>query len=77
MLPGIADKFDVSNSIECSANSNKGSSLLIEAYRRSNMICLQLYTKDLENLPGESAASSILSRHTSSYDTKVTTWSLT
>ncbi|XP_062009458.1 protein RRP6-like 3 isoform X1 [Rosa rugosa] len=36
---------------------------VLEASRRSNMICLQLYTKDIEASPGESAASSIFGRH--------------
>ncbi|KAK3445922.1 hypothetical protein EUGRSUZ_A01124 [Eucalyptus grandis] len=36
---------------------------VLEACRRSNMICLQRYTKDIEAAPGESAASSIISRH--------------
>ncbi|KAJ4851231.1 hypothetical protein Tsubulata_022285 [Turnera subulata] len=35
---------------------------ILEASRRSNMICLQLYTKESEVSPGGSAASSILSR---------------
>lgn len=35
---------------------------ILEAYRRSNMTCLQLYGKDMEASPGESAASSIISR---------------
>ncbi|CAM8995710.1 unnamed protein product [Rhodiola kirilowii] len=55
---------------ESSSNLNGGISLLAEVFRRSNMICLQLYMKDIENLPGESAASSIISRHLSPYDTK-------
>ncbi|KAJ6686902.1 POLYMYOSITIS/SCLERODERMA AUTOANTIGEN-RELATED [Salix purpurea] len=36
---------------------------VLEARRRSNMICLQLYSKEVEASPGESAASSIFSRH--------------
>ncbi|CAN1161215.1 Protein RRP6-like 3 [Linum perenne] len=35
----------------------------VEATRRSNMICMQLYTKEIDRYPGEAAASSILSRH--------------
>ncbi|KAK8516768.1 hypothetical protein V6N13_080868 [Hibiscus sabdariffa] len=35
---------------------------VLEASRRSNMICLQLYAKEIEGFPGESAAFSILSR---------------
>ncbi|KAM7271020.1 hypothetical protein ACFE04_030234 [Oxalis oulophora] len=34
-----------------------------EASRRSNMICLQLYMKENEDFPGESAASSLIFRH--------------
>ena len=34
-----------------------------EASRRSNAVCLRLFTKELEASPGESAASSIISRH--------------
>lgn len=36
---------------------------VLEASRRSNMACLQLYAKEIEASPGESAASSIFSRH--------------
>ncbi|OVA11482.1 HRDC domain [Macleaya cordata] len=36
---------------------------VLEARRRSNMVCLQLYTKEIEAFPGDSAASSILSRY--------------
>ncbi|TYK07107.1 protein RRP6-like 3 isoform X1 [Cucumis melo var. makuwa] len=39
---------------------------LLEASRRSNMTCLQLYSKETEGSPGESAASSISSRHLNS-----------
>ncbi|XP_022727091.1 protein RRP6-like 3 isoform X2 [Durio zibethinus] len=35
---------------------------VLEASRRSNMICLQLYAKEVEDFPGASAAFSILSR---------------
>ncbi|KAK8491567.1 hypothetical protein V6N11_063061 [Hibiscus sabdariffa] len=35
---------------------------VLEASRRSNMICLQLYAKETDGFPGESAAFSILSR---------------
>ncbi|KAF5758660.1 putative ribonuclease D [Helianthus annuus] len=34
-----------------------------EAIRRSNALCLQLFTKDLEASPGQSAAASMISRH--------------
>ncbi|CAI0550648.1 unnamed protein product [Linum tenue] len=36
---------------------------VVEATRRSNMICMQVYTKEIDLYPGEAAASSILSRH--------------
>ncbi|KAG7983441.1 hypothetical protein I3843_04G106500 [Carya illinoinensis] len=36
---------------------------VLEASRRSNMTCLQLYAKEVEAFPGESAASSLTSRH--------------
>ncbi|KAL5797871.1 hypothetical protein ACOSQ2_002691 [Xanthoceras sorbifolium] len=36
---------------------------VLEASRRSNVICLQLYTKEIEAYPGEAAASSIFFRH--------------
>lgn len=38
---------------------------VLEASRRSNMICLQLFTKEIEASPGESAALSLFSRHQS------------
>ncbi|KAJ1404317.1 Ribonuclease H-like superfamily [Sesbania bispinosa] len=39
---------------------------VLEASRRSNMTCLQLFTKEIEASPGESAALSLFSRHVSS-----------
>ncbi|XP_024003641.1 protein RRP6-like 3 isoform X2 [Eutrema salsugineum] len=36
---------------------------LLEASRRSNMTCLQLYTKETEDFPGNAAASSLIYRH--------------
>ena len=36
---------------------------VLEASQRSNMICLNLYTKEIEASPGESAALSLFSRH--------------
>ncbi|KAI8551942.1 hypothetical protein RHMOL_Rhmol06G0226300 [Rhododendron molle] len=36
---------------------------VLEASRRSNAICLQLFSKEIEAFPGESAASSIMSRN--------------
>ncbi|TMW93546.1 hypothetical protein EJD97_011517 [Solanum chilense] len=40
-------------------------SFVLEATRRSNSICLQLFSKECETFPGESAASSIISRYQS------------
>lgn len=36
---------------------------VLEANRRSNATCLQLFAKDIESCPGESAASSIINRY--------------
>ncbi|CAK9158012.1 unnamed protein product [Ilex paraguariensis] len=36
---------------------------VLEASRRSNVICLQLFAKDIDAAPGESAASSLIFRH--------------
>uniref|UniRef100_A0A7N0TFL9 HRDC domain-containing protein n=1 Tax=Kalanchoe fedtschenkoi TaxID=63787 RepID=A0A7N0TFL9_KALFE len=66
----LADNPNFSNSLDSSINFSDKISPLSEAFRRSNVICQQVYTKDIENLPGESAASSIISRHISSYETK-------
>ncbi|XP_057455830.1 protein RRP6-like 3 isoform X3 [Lotus japonicus] len=53
-------------------NENSGSDdkiqFVLEACRRSNMICLQLFTKDIEASPGESSVLSLFSRHVSSQD---------
>ena len=38
---------------------------VLEASRRSNIICLQLFTKEIEASPGESVALSLFSRHVS------------
>ncbi|CAN4104784.1 unnamed protein product [Withania somnifera] len=38
-------------------------SFVLEATRRSNAICLQLFSKESETYPGESVASSIISRY--------------
>ncbi|ESW04538.1 hypothetical protein PHAVU_011G103500 [Phaseolus vulgaris] len=40
---------------------------VLEASRRSNMICLQLFTKEIEGYPGESSALSLFSRQVSSH----------
>ncbi|CAJ1979053.1 unnamed protein product [Sphenostylis stenocarpa] len=39
----------------------------LEASKRSNMICLQLFTKEIEAYPGESSALSLFSRQVSSH----------
>lgn len=36
--------------------------LFFEATRRSNMVCMQLYAKEIESTPGASAAASLYSR---------------
>ncbi|TKY66973.1 Exosome component 10 [Spatholobus suberectus] len=41
---------------------------VLEASRRSNMICLQLFTKEIEASPGGSSALSLFSRQVSSHD---------
>lgn len=51
------------NISENSSCPNDKFSSVLEANRRSNMICLQLYTKEIEAYPGEAAASSIFFRH--------------
>ncbi|KAJ0110469.1 hypothetical protein Patl1_02017 [Pistacia atlantica] len=48
---------------ENSSRPNDKFNFVLEASRRSNMVCLQLYTKEFESYPGEAAASSILFRH--------------
>ncbi|KAI4384967.1 hypothetical protein MLD38_003048 [Melastoma candidum] len=45
------------------SSPDHGLNFVLEAFRRSNMICLQLYSKDSDALPGEAAASSIMVRH--------------
>ncbi|KAJ0259900.1 Protein RRP6-like 3 [Hirschfeldia incana] len=46
-----------------SSSTDDKLSFLLEASRRSNMICLQLYTKETEDFPGNAAASSLIYRH--------------
>lgn len=48
---------------EDSSSTDDKFSFLLEASRRSNMICLQLYTKETEDFPGNAAASSLIYRH--------------
>lgn len=56
----IAELKQQENEISCPDDKFH---FVLEASRRSNMTCLQLYTKDVEGFPGESAASSLSSRH--------------
>ncbi|KAF5948547.1 hypothetical protein HYC85_014504 [Camellia sinensis] len=48
---------------ENSASPDEKFRFVLEASRRSNAICLQLFSKEIEASPGESAASSIISRN--------------
>ncbi|THG18493.1 hypothetical protein TEA_029832 [Camellia sinensis var. sinensis] len=48
---------------ENSASPDDKFRFVLEASRRSNAICLQLFSKEIEASPGESAASSIISRN--------------
>ncbi|KAL9301414.1 Protein RRP6-like 3 [Arabidopsis thaliana] len=43
---------------------------LLEASRRSNMTCLQLYMKETEDFPGSAASSSIIYRHLNGHGDK-------
>ncbi|XP_044502861.1 protein RRP6-like 3 isoform X3 [Mangifera indica] len=47
---------------ENSSRPNDKFNFVLEASRRSNMVCLQLYTKEFESYPGEAVASAILYR---------------
>ncbi|XP_062188012.1 protein RRP6-like 3 isoform X2 [Phragmites australis] len=48
---------------DTSDSSNDKISFFFEASHRSNMVCMQLYTKEIECPPGASTAASILSRN--------------
>ncbi|KAJ0966169.1 hypothetical protein J5N97_027307 [Dioscorea zingiberensis] len=48
---------------DISASSDDKFNFFFEASRRSNMVCMQLYTKERESSPGASAAASIYSRN--------------
>lgn len=48
---------------ENSSHLRDKSSFVLEATRRSNAICLQYFSKECETYPGESVASSIISRY--------------
>ncbi|KAG2308845.1 hypothetical protein Bca52824_028593 [Brassica carinata] len=54
--------------IEDSSSPDDKFSFLLEACRRSNMICLQLYTKETEDFPGNAAASSLIYRHLNGHE---------
>ncbi|KAL9243753.1 hypothetical protein vseg_017604 [Gypsophila vaccaria] len=49
--------------LKISAHHDDKIQLLLEACRRSNTTCLQMYMKEDESFPGENVASSILSRN--------------
>ncbi|VVB07415.1 unnamed protein product [Arabis nemorensis] len=53
--------------IEDSSSPDDKFHFLLEASRRSNMTCLQLYTKEIEDFPGNAAASSLIYRHLNGY----------
>ncbi|XP_050901257.1 protein RRP6-like 3 isoform X3 [Lathyrus oleraceus] len=58
----IAELKQLDNDNSCSDDKFH---FVLEASRRSNMTCLQLFTKEIEASPGESAALSLFSRHQS------------
>lgn len=45
------------------ASPDEKCNLFFEATSRSNMVCMQLYAKEIESAPGASAAASIYSRN--------------
>ncbi|KAJ4976897.1 hypothetical protein NE237_002003 [Protea cynaroides] len=59
----IADRLASELKIQDTACANENFHFVLEAIRRSNMVCLQLYAKEIETSPGNSSASSIFSRH--------------
>lgn len=63
LLPFLYCSSKDNSASENSANLEDKFYFVFEANRRSNASCLQLYTKELEASPGQSAASSIISRH--------------
>ncbi|GKF00964.1 hypothetical protein Tco_0027887, partial [Tanacetum coccineum] len=54
---------DLSKSDNPTSLDDNKFNFVYEASRRSNVVCLQLFTKELEASPGQSAASSIISRN--------------
>ncbi|XP_038987774.1 protein RRP6-like 3 isoform X3 [Phoenix dactylifera] len=61
-----------SKSPDTSACPDDKFNFFFEASHRSNMVCMQLYAKEIESTPGASAAASILSRNLSVQG--VTSW---
>nr|XP_043622307.1 protein RRP6-like 3 isoform X2 [Erigeron canadensis] len=59
----IADCLVSELRLQKNAGPNDKLDLVFEAIRRSNALCLQLFSKELEASPGQSAASSIISRY--------------
>lgn len=56
--------INILKKINASESSSSGDKFhfLLEASRRSNATCLQLFSKDIEACPGELAAKSVISR---------------
>ncbi|GKA14407.1 RRP6-like protein 3 isoform X1, partial [Tanacetum coccineum] len=59
----VAPSKDLSKSENPASLDDNKFDFVYEASRRSNAVCLQLFTKELEASPGQSAASSIIFRH--------------
>lgn len=51
------------NVSEVSSSPDDKFHFLLETSKRSNMTCLQLFTKETEDFPGNAAASSLIYRH--------------
>lgn len=62
MLLGLNSEFIMSEN-----SSSDKFHFVLEACRRSNTICLQLFTKEIEAYPGEYSALSLFSRQVSSH----------
>lgn len=65
MLKVIVSKFFIV--VSGNSSFDEKFHFLLEASRRSNMICLQLFTKEIEASPGESSALSLFSRQVNSH----------
>ncbi|GJU02904.1 RRP6-like protein 3 isoform X1 [Tanacetum coccineum] len=59
----VCTSNDLSKSENPASLDGNKFNFVYEASRRSNAVCLQLFTKELEASPGQSAAFSIISRH--------------